>query len=133
MDEEKEGRVKDINKVLIIGRLTRDAELKYTESGYAILNFSIATNRSVKKDEVWKDEVSYFDATLFGKRAEALAQYLEKGKQVVIDGSLKQDRWTQDGHSRSKVNITVDNIQFTAKQSPAAPTQVAERRDEIPF
>jgi len=126
--------MKDICKVFIIGRLTRDAELKYTESGYAILNFSIATNRSVKKDEVWKDEVSYFDATLFGKRAETLAQYLEKGKQVVIDGSLKQDRWTQDGHSRSKINIVVDNIQFTAKQNSAAPTQVEERfKDDVPF
>ena len=128
--------MKDINRVSLVGRLVRDSELKYTNSGYAILNLSIAVNRSVKKDDKWEDEASFFDAVLFGKRAEALAEYLLKGKQVVIDGSLKQDRWEQEGKHRSKVNILVDNIQFTSERStqkPAPVQKVDDFEDDIPF
>ena len=123
--------MKDINNLTIVGRLTRDGELQYTNSGSAVLNFSIATNRSVKQDDTWKDEVSYFNAVLFGKRAEGLAQYMLKGKQVVISGSLKQDRWEQDGQSRTAVKIIVDNIQLVGgkQESKAQP----ELDGDVPF
>ena len=124
--------MKDINNVVMVARLVRDAEMKYTSGGCAILNFSIAVNRSVKKDDEWIDEVSFFDYVLFGKRAEGLAQYMLKGKQVAIDGSLKQDRWEQEGKSRSKVNILVDNLQFVGgRQESAKP--VDDFVDDIPF
>ena len=136
--------MKDLNSVFIIGRLVRDSALQYTTSGYAILNFSIASNRSVKKDDEWKDEVSYFQCALFGKRAESLAQYLIKGKQVAISGSLRQDRWTdKDGNNRNMVKINVDNVQFIGgkKQEAvqAAPAAQAEPvteenfENDIPF
>jgi single-strand DNA-binding protein len=104
----------DINHVVLVGRLTRDAELKYTEAGMPISKFSIACNEKHKKGEEWVDEVNYFDIVLWGKTAEKLNQYLAKGKQVAVDGKLKQERW-QDrgtGNSRSKVTITALNIQL---------------------
>jgi single-strand DNA-binding protein len=100
----------DMNHVNLIGRLTRDAELKYAPSGQAVSKFSIAVNRSVKRGEKWEDEANFFDIVLWGKRAEALNQYLAKGKQIGVDGELRQDRWQQDGQNRSRVEVVAANI-----------------------
>ncbi|MDR0447901.1 MAG: single-stranded DNA-binding protein [Treponema sp.] len=102
----------DINQVVLIGRLTRDAELKYTAAGQAVCKFSIAVNRRRKTGDQWVDEPSFFDIVLWGKQGETLHQYLVKGKQVGIDGELRQDRWEQDGQNRSKVEIVANNIQL---------------------
>jgi single-strand DNA-binding protein len=102
----------DINHVVLVGRLTRDAELKYTASGQAVCKFSIAINRRRKNGEQWEDEVNYFDIVLWGRQGESLNQYLLKGKQVGVDGELRQDRWQQDGQNRSKVEIVASNIQL---------------------
>jgi len=107
----------DLNQVMIIGRLTRDAELKYTAGGFAIASFSIAVNRKRKNGDQCVDEVSYFDVNLFGKSAENLNQYLIKGKQVGIQGELRQDRWEQDGQNRSKVIIVATNVQLLGGNS----------------
>jgi len=102
----------DINRVMLIGRLTRDAELKYTSSGQAVCKFSLAVNRARKNGEQWEEEANFFDIVLWGKRGEALNQYLQKGKTVGVEGELRQDRWQQDGQNRSKVEIVADNIQL---------------------
>lgn len=102
----------DLNHVMIIGRMTRDAELKYTNTGFAISNFSIAVNRRRKNGEQWVEEVSYFEINLYGKPAESLKPYLTKGKQIAVDGELRQDRWEQDGQTRSKIVIVANNIQL---------------------
>jgi len=102
----------DMNKWIGIGRLTRDAEMKYTSGGMAICKFSIAVNARVKQGESWADEASFFDVTVFGKTAEAINQYLVKGKQVAVDGRLKQDRWEKDGQTHSRVVINADNVQL---------------------
>ena len=102
----------DVNHVVLIGRLTRDAELKYTNTGFAVSKLSIAVNRRKKSDAGWTEEVSYFDVVLWGKVAEALNQYLIKGKQIAVDGELRQNRWEQDGQNRSKVEISANNIQL---------------------
>ena len=102
----------DINYVVLVGRLTRDAELKYTASGQAISKFSIAVNRRRKSGDQWEDEVNYFDIVVWGRQGEVLSNYLVKGKQVGIEGELKQDRWTQDGQNRSKVEVIASNIQL---------------------
>lgn len=109
--------MEDINKLVINGRLTRDAELKYTNSGTAVTRLAIATNRGVKQGDDWTEEASFFDATLWGKRGEGLNQYLKKGQQISIDGSLKQERWEQDGQTRSRVIIHVDKIQLLGGQN----------------
>ena len=102
----------DINQVILIGRLTRDVELKYTNTGFAIANLSLAVNRRVKKDDTWQDEGNFFNCVLIGKRAEALAQYLVKGKQIGVQGELRQNRWEQDGQPRSRVEIFINDIQL---------------------
>ena len=102
----------DLNKITLIGRLTKDSELKYTNSGFAITTMSLAVNRSVKKQEQWVEECSFFDLKLLGKRGESLNQYLQKGAQIGIDGQLVQERWEKDGQQRSKVIIQLDNIQL---------------------
>ena len=102
----------DINRVVLVGRLTRDAELKYTANGQAVCKFSIAVNRRKKNGDQWEDEANYFDVTLWGRQGEAVNQYLLKGKSVGVDGELRQDRWQQDGQNRSKVEIVASNIQL---------------------
>jgi len=102
----------DLNHVVLIGRLTQDAELKYTQSGYAISSFSIAVNRSRKNGEQWVEEANFFEVSLFGKAAENLKPYLVKGKQVAIDGELRQDRWESEGQKRSKVVIVANSVQL---------------------
>jgi single-strand DNA-binding protein len=102
----------DLNHVTIIGRLTRDAELKYISSGQAVCKFSIASNYRKKDGDQWKDEANFFDVVLWGRQGETLNQYLVKGKMVGIEGELRQDRWQQDGQNRSKVEIVANNIQL---------------------
>jgi single-strand DNA-binding protein len=102
----------DLNHVVLIGRLTRDAELKYTASGQAVCKFSIAVNRRRKNGDQWEDEANFFDIVLWGRQGESLNQYLVKGKMIGIEGELRQDRWQQDGQNRSKVEIVANNIQL---------------------
>ena len=102
----------DINHVVLIGRLTRDAELKYTSTGQAVCKFSIAVNRRRKNGDQWEDEANFFDVVLWGRQGESLNQYLLKGKAVGVEGELRQDRWQQDGQNRSKVEIVANNIQL---------------------
>jgi len=102
----------DLCKVMVIGRLIRDAELKTTQSGFAVSKFSIAVNYRKKNGDRWEDEASFFDVSLLGKQAETLSQYLQKGKQVAIDGELRQERWQQEGQNRSKIVIIANSIQL---------------------
>jgi len=120
----------DINQVVLVGRLTRDVELKYTNTGFAIANLSLAVNRRVKKDDTWQDEGNFFNCVLLGKRAEALAQYLVKGKQIGIQGELKQDRWEQAGQPRSRVEIFVTNIQLLGGRSAGQDSVISPRQTE---
>ena len=100
----------DLNHVVLIGRLTRDAELKYTAGGQAVCKFSIAVNRRKKSGDQWEDEANFFDIVLWGKQGESLQTYLVKGKMIGVDGELRQDRWQQDGQNRSRVEIVAANI-----------------------
>jgi single-strand DNA-binding protein len=109
--------VADINRTVLVGRLTRDAKLAYTAKGKAVSKFSIAVNRRVSNGETWKDEPSFFEIVLWGSQAERLNQYLVKGKMVGIDGELRQERWTQDGQNRSKVEVVASSVQLMGGQS----------------
>jgi len=102
----------DINRVTLVGRLTRDAEVRVTQGGMQITKFGIAINRRRKQGDQWVDEASFFDVVIFGRMGEAVSRYLTKGKQVGVDGELVQDRWEQDGQKRSKVEIYCNNIQL---------------------
>jgi single-strand DNA-binding protein len=102
----------DLSVAVLVGRLTRDAELKYTPSGQAVCHFSVATSSRVKKGDQWVDESSFWDVDLWGKRAESVNQYLTKGKLVAVQGDMRQDKWEQDGQSRMKVKITANDVQL---------------------
>lgn len=115
----------DINSVTIVGRLTRDLngsdqrEYAFTPNGSARANVSIAVNRSRKQGDQWADEVNYFNVTIWGKTAENLLPYLKKGKQIAVEGYLKQDRWQDKttGQTRSSVTIVANNVQLLGGRS----------------
>lgn len=107
----------DLSVAVIVGRLTRDAELKYTSSGQAVCSFSVATGSRVKKQDQWVDESSFWDVDLWGKRAESINQYLTKGKLVAVQGDMRQDRWEKDGQQRMKVRITANDVQLVGSAS----------------
>jgi len=114
------------NKVIMVGNLTRDIELRYTPSGMAIAKTAIATNRRYKTQSgEQKEEVCFIDITLFGRAAEIANQYLRKGRQVLIEGRLVFEQWTdQNGNRRSKHSIAVDNMQMlgSREENPASPS-----------
>lgn len=109
----------NVNSGVIVGRLGRDMEVKYATSGFAIGKFSIANNQSRKVGDQWEDQTHWFDCTLLGKRAEALAQYLVKGAQVVIQYTLQQEKWQDknSGENRSKVSLLVNDINLVGGKS----------------
>ena len=102
----------DIVSVFAIGRLTKDAELRYTSGGLAISKFSIACNSRAKKGDQWIDEASFFEVSVFGKSAETLNQYLTKGKQIAVQWRMKQERCEKDGQNHSKIVINADSVQL---------------------
>ncbi|MBX7058001.1 MAG: single-stranded DNA-binding protein [Leptospirales bacterium] len=103
----------DLNRVMLIGRLTRDPELRQTNSGGAYCRFSIASNRSYTVNGEKREEVSYIDCVVWGRPAEVLNQYCRKGKQLAIDGRLQQRSWEgQDGKKQSKIDVVVENFQL---------------------
>ena len=102
----------DLAIAVVVGRLTRDAELKYTNSGQAICHFSVATSSRRKKGDQWVDESSFWDVDLWGKQGESINQSLTKGKLVAVEGAMRQDRWEQDGQTRSKTLITASTVQL---------------------
>ena len=102
----------DINSVIIVGRLTRDVELKYMNNGNAVASMSIAVNRSKREGDQWVSEAHFFDVSYFGKGAEAVKPYLTKGKQIAVQGSLRQNRWEKDGQKQSRVVIVADSVEL---------------------
>jgi single-strand DNA-binding protein len=100
----------DINRVVLIGRLARDVETKFTAQGTAVSRFSVAVNRRVKSGSEWKEETDFFDIVLWGH--EGLSRYLVKGKQVAVEGELNQNRWEKDGVKHSKVEVIASGVQL---------------------
>ena len=123
----------DTNHVVLVGRLTKDLgtderSFGYVSNGQARANISIAVNRSRRNGDQWIDDVNYFDVTIWGKTAENLKPYLTKGKQVIIEGYLKQDRWEKDGQKFSKVTVVANNVQLVGGRAEGGqPTGGAPR------
>ncbi len=104
----------NINRVVLVGNLTRDPELRHTPSGTAVCKLRIAVNTRQKDGATgeWGDKPNYFDVTVWGSQGENCAQYLAKGRPVGIDGRLDWREWEQDGMKRQAVEIIADNVQF---------------------
>jgi len=108
--------MKNINTVVIEGRLTRDAEQRFSNAGMSILKFSIASNSRRKIDGEWQDDANFFDCVILGKLGEAISPRMKKGNAVIIDGELQQNKWKDDsGQNRSKVEILVFEISIYEK------------------
>ena len=109
------------NRVIMLGNLTRDIELRYTQNGMAIAKTAIATNRRYKTQTgEQKEETCFIDITLFGRAAEIANQYLSKGRKVLIEGRLIFEQWVDNsGQKRSKHSIAVDNLQMIDRASEA--------------
>ncbi|MBN2383148.1 single-stranded DNA-binding protein [bacterium] len=125
------------NRVTLVGNLVRDPELKYIPSGTPICTFSIAVNRKYKQGEEWKESTCFIDIETWGRQAETAGEYLKKGRMVLIDGRIEQDRWeTQDGSKRSKHKIVANQIVFLSSgRDQDLPTDTSEKPvdDDIPF
>lgn len=103
--------MRNINRVVIEGRLTREAELRYSNSGFPILKFSIACNDRKKVGDEWKDEAGFFDCVILGKLGEAISPRMKKGAAAICSGQLKQNRWQDDsGQNKSRIEIMVEEI-----------------------
>src|SRR5689334_11887103 len=105
----------NFNKVILAGNLTRDPELRYTPKGTAIAKLGLAINRTWKSETGEnKEEVTFVDADAFGRTAEVIAQYLKKGRPILVEGRLKFDQWEdkQTGQKRSRLGVILENFQF---------------------
>ncbi|MBN1243133.1 MAG: single-stranded DNA-binding protein [Spirochaetales bacterium] len=100
----------DMSIAVLVGRLTRDAELKYTNSGTAICKFGLAVSVRQKKGDQWVDEPNFYNIVVWGKDGERLNQYLTKGKLVAVEGNLRQDKWEQDGVQRMAVEVSANSV-----------------------
>ena len=103
----------NFNKVLLMGNLTRDPEVRYTPKGTAVGDLGIAINDSYKaQDGTIKETVTYVDIEVWGRQAETCKQYLTKGRPVFVEGQLKLDQWEQDGQKKSRLKVRADRVQF---------------------
>ena len=142
----------DYNKVLLMGNLTRDPELRYLTSGTAVCDLGLAVNRRFRKsDGEQGEETCFVDVVVWARQAETCSQYLKKGSGVFVEGRLKLDSWeTSEGQKRSKHSIRVDNFQFLGAPgasgqgddrsvaspqvpAPSAPTGAPPGPDDTPF
>ena len=113
-----------INRVIISGNLTRDMELRSTASGSVIGQFGVAVNDRRKNAQgEWEDVPNFIDCTMFGTRAEKLAQYLTKGTKVAIEGKLRWSQWEKDGQKRSKIEVIVDDLELMSGEKRQQPSQ----------
>lgn len=130
-----------IARVILIGNMTRDPEQAFTGDQTEISKFSLAVNERTKVDGEWADRASFFDCTAFGHTAEAMNQYGAKGRQIGVDGKLRQDRWEDKdtGAKRSKIVVVATSVQFldkppdqgAATEADFVPADAAD--DDIPF
>jgi single-strand DNA-binding protein len=109
------------NRVILVGNLTRDVELKYTPSGTAVTDVGLAVNdRRKSQTGEWIEETTFVEVTLWGRTAEVASEYLSKGSPVLIEGRLKLDTWETDGQKRSKLRVVGERMQLLGGRSSAA-------------
>ncbi len=107
------------NKMILIGNLTKDPDVRYTPAGTPVTTLSVAVNSRYKQGEEAKDEVLFIDAVVFGKQAESCGQYLNKGNPVLVEGRLRERRWEYEGQKKSKFEVVANNVRFMPKKSAA--------------
>ena len=127
------------NKVMLMGNLTRDPELRFTANGSAVASFGLAVNRKFKQGDEWVDDVCFVDITVWGKQGENCAEYLSKGRPAFIEGYLKFSTWESDGQKRNKLEVVANTVQFlgsrndTSGGSSIEQAQMPPKEDDVPF
>lgn len=129
------------NRVILAGNLVRDPEIRYLPSGLSVTSFSIAVNSRYRQNNEPKEEVSYFDIVVFGKTGENCAEYLSKGRPVLVEGRLRQRRWESEGTRKSRIEVVASVVQFLGSGGPraageaeqAAAASPPDDQDDIPF
>lgn len=135
------------NKVVLMGNLTRDVELRYIQSGTAVTDIGLAINDKRKQGDEWVDDVTFVDVTLWGRTAEVASEYLSKGSPLFVEGKLKLETWEKDGKKNYKLKVVGDKIQLLGGrqgggggdgQSHSQPSQQGggipvPQDDDIPF
>ena len=129
-----------VNKVFLMGNLTRDPELRFTSNGSAVAGFGLAINRRYKQGEEWKEEVCFVDITVWGKQAENCSEFLSKGRPVFVEGYLKLNSWeTDSGEKRNKLEVVGLSVQFLGRSGGRDDSQSSDigssmgTKDDIPF
>ena len=110
------------NRVVLVGNVTRDLELRYTPGGAAVVDLGLAVNDKRKSQEgEWIEETTFIDVTLWGRQAEVASEYLRKGSACLIEGRLKLDSWEQDGQKRSKLKVIGERMQMLGGRGDGRP------------
>ena len=127
-----------LNRITLLGNLTRDPEIKYVGAGTAVAKFGLAVNRRFRVGYENKEEVCFIDITVFGRQAETVSEYLTKGSMALIDGRLSFNQWeTSDGQKRSRHEVVADNVQFMPKsggqERQTFKSSIPTDDDDIPF
>jgi len=127
------------NRIILMGNLTRDPEVRQSQTGTYIVKAGLAVNERMPDGQGgWKEEASFFDIVIFGKRAEAFSRFMRKGRPVLVEGKLRQNRWQdkETGQNRSKIEVIVDNWEFAGGRSDeaggGAPQQQAASAPDFP-
>lgn len=100
------------NRVILVGNLTRDVDVRYTPQGTAVTDIGLAVNDRIKKQGEWVDETTFVDVTMWSRTAEIAGEYLSKGSPVLIEGRLRYETWEQDGNKRSKLKVVCERMQM---------------------
>ncbi len=109
------------NRVILVGNLTRDPELRYIPSGTAVSEIGLAVNDRVKRGDQWVEETTFVDVTLWARTAEIANEYLSKGSSVLIEGRLKLDRWEKEGQKHSKLRVIGERLQMLGGRGGGGP------------
>jgi single-strand DNA-binding protein len=107
------------NRVIMVGNLTKDPELRYTPQGTPIGNFRLAVSSKYRSGEEMKEETLFIDVVVWGKQGETCSQFLSKGRQVLVEGRLQERRWESDGQQKSKMEIVAQNVRFLGRKDDA--------------
>jgi single-strand DNA-binding protein len=105
------------NRIILIGNLTKDPELRYTPQGTPVSTFRIAVNTRYKQSEESREDTLFIDVVTFGKQAETCSQYLNKGKSVLVEGRLQERRWESEGQQKSKFEVVAQTVRFLSKKT----------------
>ncbi len=119
--QKKEIKKKMFNRIILIGNLTRDTEVRFTPGGTPVATISVAVNSKYRQGDETKEEVLFINAVVFGKQAESCGKYLIKGNPVLIEGRLRERKWESEGVQKSKFEVIASNVRFLPKKDQGAP------------